>query len=125
MLRYKRMPHPVFSDTLQAGTKSACGNIYGQDFCTRFGWSRCHTMEKESEAQETLYMVFKRYGVLPRMIVENSKEQSLGEFRRKCREADCHLINSEPYSPWQISSEGCIKELKKESSRKLFIYWIT
>ena len=53
------------------------------------------------------------------MIVDNYKEQSLGEFRRKCCEADCHLINSEPYLPWQIFSEGCIKELKKASSRKL------
>ena len=99
MLRYKRMPHYVFSDTLQAGTKSACGNIYGQDFCTISGWSRCHPMKKNSEAHKTLSVMFKRDGVPPRMTVDNSKEQSLGEFRRKCREADCHLINSEPYLP--------------------------
>ena len=49
------------------------------------------------------------------MIVDNSKDQSLGKFKRKFREADCHLFNSEPYSPWQISAEGCIKDLKKES----------
>ena len=30
MLGYKGILNPVFSDTLQAGTKSACGNINGQ-----------------------------------------------------------------------------------------------
>ena len=70
-------------------------------------------MNKKREAHETLSMVFKRDGVLPHMILDNSKEQSLGEFRRKCRESDCHMINSKPYLPWQISAEGCIKELKK------------
>ena len=60
MLRYKGMTHPVFSDTLQAGTKSACGNIYGQDFFARFGWSKCHPMKKKSESHDTLSMVFKR-----------------------------------------------------------------
>ena len=51
--------------------------------------------EKESEAHETFSLMFKHDGVPPRMIVNNSKEQSLGEFRRKCREVDCHLVNTE------------------------------
>ena len=46
------------------------------------------------------------------------RSEYLGQFIRKCREADCHLINSEPYSPWQISAEGLIKELKKASLLK-------
>ena len=127
------MPHPIFSDTLQAGTKSARGNIYGQAFCTRFGWSRCHPTKKKSKANETLSIMFKRDGVPSRMILYNSKDQSLGEFRRKCREADCHLINLEPYSPWHISDEGCIKEIKKAylcklistgSPKVLWYHWI-
>ena len=83
MLHYKHMPHPVFSGTLQAGTKSARGNTYGQAFCTIFGWSRCHPMKKKSEAHENLSMVFKRDCVPPHMTVDNSEEKSLGEFRRK------------------------------------------
>ena len=55
-------------------------------------------MKKKSEAHETLSLMFKRDGVPPRMIVDNSKEQSLGEFRRKCREVDFHLVNTESYS---------------------------
>ena len=80
MLRYRRMPHPVFSDTLQSGCLSAAGMKYGQAYCTSFGWSMCHPMKKKSEAHETLSLMFKRDGFLSRMILENSKEQSLGEF---------------------------------------------
>ena len=76
-------------------------------------------MKNKSEAHETLSLMFKRNGVPPCMIVDNSNEQSLGEFRRKCHESDFNLNNYEPYLPWQISAKGCIKELKKESSRKL------
>ena len=36
MLCYKGMSYPFFSDTLQAGTKYARGNIYGQAYCTSF-----------------------------------------------------------------------------------------
>ena len=76
-------------------------------------------MKKKTESHETFSLMFKRDGVLPRMIVENSKEQSLGEFLHKCREVDCHLVNTEPCSPWQQAAETCIKKLKISSYRKL------
>ena len=49
----------------------------------------------------------------------HSKEQSLGTFAKKCREADCHLTNTEHYSPWMQTAEGCIKVVKRGSSRKM------
>ena len=73
MLRYRRIPHPVFSDTLQSGSLYAAGMNYGQAYCTSFGWSRYHPMKKKSEAHETLSLVFKHDGVPPRMVVDNSK----------------------------------------------------
>ena len=100
MLRYRHMLYPVFSDTLQSSCLYAAGMKYGQAYCTSFGWSRCHPMKKKSKYHKTLYLMFKCDGVPPRMIVDNSKEQSLGEFRRKCCEVDCHLVNTEPYSPF-------------------------
>ena len=119
MLRYPRLPHPVFTDTLKAGTKLKRGNVYGQAYCTQFGWSRCHPMTHKSDAHETLSLLFKRDGVPPKIVADNSKEQSLGKFAKKCREADCHLVNTEPHSPWMMAAEGCIKELKRGSSRKM------
>ena len=65
MLQYKLMPHPVFSVTLKAGTKSARGNIYGQAYCTSFGWSRFQTMRKKGEAHNNLSMVFTHDDVPP------------------------------------------------------------
>ena len=76
-------------------------------------------MNKKSEDHDTMSMMFKRHGVPPHKIMDNSKERSLGGFRCKCHEADFHLINSEPYSPCHISAQGCIKALKKSFSRKL------
>ena len=55
-------------------------------------------------------MLFKRDGVTPNIVVNNSRE---------CREANCHIVNTEPRSPWMIAAEGLIKEPKCGSSRKL------
>ena len=43
----------------------------------------------------------------------------MGEFERKCKEADCHLVNTEPFPPWSQLEEGCIRELKRLSSQQL------
>ena len=119
MLRYNRLPHPVFSDTIQAGVVSKSGNKFAQAYCTQYGWTRCYPMKTEFEAHKTLSLVFKRDGVPPKLVVDNSKTQSLGTFAKKCREADCHLTNTEAYSPWQQAAEGCIKEVKRGLSRKM------
>ena len=100
MLCYKCLPCPMFSDTLRAGIVSTCGKKYSQPFCTQYGWLRVCPMEKKSNVHEALSLVFKRDGVPPRMVVDNSKEQTLGNFAKKCRKADCHLVTTEPYSPW-------------------------
>ena len=119
MLRYKRLPHPVFSDTLIAGTTSKQGNKVAQVYATSFGWSRVHPMQRKGEAHQTLSLLFQRDGVPPTMIVDNSKEQTQGDFKRKLREADCHLKQTEPYSPWMQAAEGGIRELKRGSSRQM------
>jgi hypothetical protein len=53
------------------------------------------------------------------MILDGSKEQTLGNFKRKLREADCNARQTKPYSPWQQAAEGCIRELKRGVSRKM------
>jgi len=53
------------------------------------------------------------------MVTDGSKEQTLGDFRRKLQEADCHLRVTKPYSPWQQAAEGCIREIKRGSSCKM------
>jgi hypothetical protein len=52
------------------------------------------------------------------MIFDRSKEQTLGNFKRKLKEADCHGRQTEPYSPlaeccrglYPRTEAGCITE---------------
>ena len=37
----------------------------------------------------------------------------------KARQADCHLKQTEPYSPWQNAAESTIRELKKVARRNM------
>jgi hypothetical protein len=70
-------------------------------------------MKCRSEAHETLSLLFHCDGVLPSMIADNSKEQLLGKFKRKLNEANCHLKQTESYSPWMQAAEGYIREIKR------------
>ena len=76
-------------------------------------------MARKGEAHDTLSLLFHRDGVPPVMVVDGSKEQTSAEFRRKLREADCHLRQTEPYSPWMQAAEGAIRELKRGVTRKM------
>ena len=119
MMRYTRLMHTVFSDTMFASTVSRQGNKMAQIYATSFGWARAYPMKRKGEAHETLSVLFNRDGVPPTMVTDDSKEQTQGDFRRKLREADCHPRVTEPYSPWQQAAEGCIRELKRGSTRKM------
>jgi len=44
MLRYKRLPHPVFSNTMFAKTAAVGGNKCAQVYTTSFGWCRAFPM---------------------------------------------------------------------------------
>ncbi len=109
----------MFSDTLLAGSVLQQGNKMAQVYATSFGWARAHPMKRKVDARETLSLVFQRDDVPLTMVTDDSKEQTKGEFRRKLKEADCHPRVTEPYSPWQQAAEGCIRELKRGSSRKM------
>ena len=121
MLCYKRMPDPVFTDTLFSGVLSKRQNKCAQAFCTSYGWSQCHPMQTKSEAHKSLSLMFKQDGVPPKIGVDNAKEQTRRNFQAKCKGADYHLTCTEPYSPWMQLAEGCIKELKRGLSRKMII----
>ena len=118
-LRYNRLRHTMFTDTLKAGTISRRGNQYAQIYTTGFHWNRAHPMKKKSDAHKTVSLLFQRDGVPPDMVMDGAKEQTLGTFRDKCQEADCRVKQTEPYSPWQNAAESAIRELKKGAGRKM------
>ncbi len=118
MLRYPRMPHPVFGNTMFAGMESKNGNKCCQVFATNFGWARAHPLKQKGEAHEALSLMFKRGSVLPEMILDGSKEQVKGAFKRKLKVVNCHLHMTEPYSPWQQAAKSCIHKLKQGLSHR-------
>jgi hypothetical protein len=63
MLHYPRMPHPIFGDTMFAGTESKNGNKCCQVFTTNFGWARAHPLKRNGEAHEALSLMFKHDGI--------------------------------------------------------------
>ncbi len=119
MLRYKRLPHMTFTDTLFADTPSHSGNKCAQAFSPSFGWARAHPMTRKGDAHKTLSLSFHCDGVPPAMVFDGSKEQCQGDFKRKLCKADCHARQTEPYSPWQQVAEGCIREMKWGVSHKM------
>jgi hypothetical protein len=44
--------------------------------------------------------------------MDGAKEQTIGDFRRKCREAGCHIRQTEPHSPWMNMAEIGVRELR-------------
>ena len=118
-LRYRRLPIDCFTDTLESNTVSSRNNKYAQIFATPDGCTRAYPMRKKSEAHEGLSLLFQREGVPNTLIMDNSKEQLLGNFRKKCREAGARVKQTEPYSPWSNSAEAAIRELKKGVGRQM------
>ena len=118
-LRYRQLPHPVFSNTLFANTTSSRGNKCAQVFAIDFGWSRVYPMKSKGLAHEGLSCLLQNNGIPPAIICDGAKEMVLGEFRRMLKEASCQLKQLEPYSQWTNDVERELKELKKGASLKM------
>jgi hypothetical protein len=93
------------------------GNKYVQVYCSPDGWTRAFPMKRKSEAHETLSLLFARDGVPNVMIMDGAREQVMGEFRRKCRQAGVHVRQTEP--PFSNAAESAIRELKKGVARQM------
>jgi len=117
--RYRRLPVEMFTDTMFSNVKSKRQNTCAQVFCTAEGWTRAYAMQKKSQAHEALSLLHQREGVPNVMIMDGSKEQVMGQFRHKCRQAGSHVKQTEPYSAWQNAAEGAIRELKRGSGREM------
>ena len=62
MLRYRRLPVDLFTDTLEAGIVSHRGNKYAQVYAHRNTWCKAYPMVKKSNAHETLSLLFVQEG---------------------------------------------------------------
>jgi hypothetical protein len=94
-------------------------NKAAQIFCTTFGSVRAFPMKKEKEAHEALSLLFHRDGVPNVMFMDGYKAHVEGEFRRKLRDAGCHIKQTEPHTQSSNMGEGPVRELKKGVGRKM------
>ena len=76
-------------------------------------------MKRKGDSHENLSLFFKIDGVPYKMVMDGSKEQTLGYFIKKYQEADFHIKHTEPYSPFKIQAAGTSRELKKGDGRKM------
>ena len=118
-MRYKHLRHNMYTDTLKASVPSRSKDLYAQVFVTDFKWARAFPMKNKSDAVQALDLLLHREGAPEKMIMDGSKEQTLGKFRKTCQDASIHVKQTEPHSPWQNAAESGIRELKKASGRKM------
>jgi hypothetical protein len=118
-LRYRRLRTTLFTDTMFSKIPSRRGNTCAQIFCDQSGWTRIYPMKRKGEAHEALSLLFHESGVPHTMVADGSKEQMMGDFRKKARQADCYLKQTEPYTPWSNAAEDSIKELKRGTGRQM------
>jgi hypothetical protein len=107
----------MFTDTLYSTIPLMQKNKAAQIFCTDLGFVRAFPMKKESEAHEALSFLFHTDGVLNLMVMDGAKAQVEGEFRRKLRDAGCHIKQTEPHTQSSNMGEGGVCELKRGVGR--------
>jgi hypothetical protein len=94
--------------------------VYAADFC----WSQNFPIKSKSEVHHTLDDLYQRYGVPTRLISDNAKELTLGQFAKKARQAQCPMDMTDAYSPFfqNRAAEGeMIRKLKRLSGRRWMV----
>jgi hypothetical protein len=118
-LRYRRLSVTICTDTMYSTILSRQQNKAAQIFTTDFVFVRAFTMKTESEAHEAFSLLFHRDGVPNGMVMDGSKAQVEGDFRRKVCDADCHIKQTEPHTQSFNMGEGAVRELKKGVGRQM------
>jgi hypothetical protein len=105
-LRHHCLPLTCFTDTMFFSTKSIVRNKAVKVWCSANGWKRAFPMKKENEAHEALSLLFHIDGVPNMMVMDGSKDQVQGDFRRKLRDMGCHIKQTEHYTAWSNLGKG-------------------
>jgi hypothetical protein len=66
-----------------------------------------------------LSLLFHKDGVPNAMVMDVAKAQVEGEFRRKLRDAGCHIKQTEPHTQSSNMGEEAVRELKKGVGRQM------
>jgi hypothetical protein len=112
-LRYRRLPVTMFTDTMYLTILSRQHYKAAKIFCTDFYFVIAFAMKKEIEAHEALSLLFHRDGVPNVMVMDGAKAQTEGKFRRKLRDAGCHIKQNEPHTQSSNMGEGGVRGMKR------------
>jgi hypothetical protein len=104
-LRYSRLPVTMYTDTMCSTILSRQKNKAAQILCTDFGFVRASPLKKKKEAHEDSSLIFHRDGVPNVMVMNGSRAQVEGRFRRKLRDAGCH---NPTHNPPTLVKELCV-----------------
>jgi transposase len=115
-LRYKRLHHQVFNDTMIASVKYLRGNTCCEIYATDLRWSRAFPIAKILEVQKT-DLFLSRYGIPEVLVSDNHNAYLGGNIKKKAKKAGVFFKLTDPYSPWQNSAEGEIREIKRLAGR--------
>jgi hypothetical protein len=118
-LRYRRLPVTMYTDTIFSTILSRQDNKAAQICCTAFGFVGAFQLKKEKESHEAFSLLFNRDGVPNVMVMDGSKAKVEGEFRRKLRDAGCHIKQTEPHTQYSNMGEGGVYEFKKGVGRQM------
>ena len=130
-MRYPRVSHTLFTDTMFAGQKSwQLQNKCAQIFATDFGWVRAYPMRKEQHGPLALETLFKTVGVPDKVVGDKSRMQErvspasesktgLDGFKRKLNEAGSSFQALEGHSQWGNAAETRVREAKRRSGRMM------
>jgi hypothetical protein len=112
----------MFTDKMYSTILSRKQNKAARILCTDFGFARAFPIKKESEAHEDLSLIFHRDGVPNVMVMDGAKAQTEFKFRRKMRDAGCHIKQTEPCTQSSNMGEGGVRELKRGVGRQMLRY---
>jgi hypothetical protein len=83
-LRYRCLPVTMYTETMYSTILSRQQNKAAQIFCTDLGFVRAFPMKLESEARETLSLLFHRDGVPNVMVMDGTNAQVEGDSGGNC-----------------------------------------
>jgi hypothetical protein len=115
-LRYPRLSgrHGKFhTDTFFSSTASLSNCAMGQMYTNDVNFTKFYPMKKKSDAPDTLISFMQDIGIPSELHSDDAKELTLGKMGDLARQFWIRTTQSEPYSPWQVRAELCIREVKK------------
>lgn len=102
----------LHTDTFFAGVPSLSQDTMGQMYTNDIHFSKFYPMQRKSQAPDTLINFMQEIGIPSDLHSDDAKELFQGRMKELMWKFWIKGSQSEPYSPWQVRAELCIREIK-------------